>query len=78
MYKYAGQIFCEMLGQTCHKEFYQNYHMEYQEVFPLRSLYSLTLAELRHPRQSLLDHNLLRQTTQHLPFRNPKIRWQVP
>jgi hypothetical protein len=31
-YRYAGQIFCEMLGQTCHKEFYDNIPGEYQEV----------------------------------------------
>ena len=35
MYQYAGQIFCEMLGQTCYKEFYESLQMEYQEVsFP--------------------------------------------
>jgi hypothetical protein len=32
VYEYAGQIFCEMLGQTCYKEFYENNQMEYQEV----------------------------------------------
>jgi hypothetical protein len=32
MYDYAGQIFCEILGQTCYKEFYENPEMEYQEV----------------------------------------------
>jgi hypothetical protein len=32
MYAIAGQIFCEMLGQTCYKEFYENPAMEYQEV----------------------------------------------
>ena len=32
MYEYAGQIFCEMLGQTCYKEFYENDQMAYQEV----------------------------------------------
>ena len=34
IYEYAGQIFCEMLGQTCYKEFYENRQMEYQEVLP--------------------------------------------
>src|SRR5947207_10672764 len=34
MYEYAGQIFCEMLGQTCYSEFYENNPMKYQEVFP--------------------------------------------
>jgi hypothetical protein len=34
MYEYAGQIFCEMLGQTCYPEFYENNQTEYQEVFP--------------------------------------------
>ena len=41
MYEYAGQIFCEMLGQTCYREFYENSQMEYQEVcsqFPYRFL----------------------------------------
>jgi hypothetical protein len=32
IYQYAGQIFCEMLGQTCYKEFYTNKQMGYQEV----------------------------------------------
>jgi hypothetical protein len=32
VYQYAGQIFCEMLGQTCYREFYENTQMEYQEV----------------------------------------------
>jgi hypothetical protein len=31
-YQFAGQVFCEMLGQTCHKEFYDNIPGEYQEV----------------------------------------------
>lgn len=31
-YKIAGQVFCEMLGQTCYKEFYENPATEYQEV----------------------------------------------
>jgi hypothetical protein len=31
-YQYAGQIFAQMLGQTCHREFYENPEMEYQEV----------------------------------------------
>lgn len=34
MYEYAGQIFCEMLGQTCYKEFYETAEMGYQEVSP--------------------------------------------
>jgi len=35
-YAHAAQIFCEMLGQVCHGEFYQNTYMKYQEViFPL-------------------------------------------
>jgi hypothetical protein len=28
MYDYAGQIFCEMLGQTCYKEFYEKAEIE--------------------------------------------------
>jgi hypothetical protein len=32
MYRQAGQIFCEMLGQCCYKQFYNNENMEYQEV----------------------------------------------
>jgi hypothetical protein len=30
----AGQMFCEMLGQVCYKEFYENPKSEYQEVPP--------------------------------------------
>jgi hypothetical protein len=30
--RHAGQVFCEMLGQTCYPEFYENKAMEYQEV----------------------------------------------
>jgi hypothetical protein len=39
IYQYAGQIFCEMLGQTCYKEFYENDQMGYQEVIHLLSKY---------------------------------------
>jgi hypothetical protein len=31
-YKFAAQIFCEMLGQTCYPEFYESERSEYQEV----------------------------------------------
>jgi hypothetical protein len=31
-YKFAVQIFCEMLGQTCYPEFYEREQSEYQEV----------------------------------------------
>ena len=35
-YAHAAQIFCEMLGQVCHKEFYENTHTNFQEVvYPL-------------------------------------------
>jgi hypothetical protein len=38
-YKFAAQIFCEMLGQTCHPEFYEREQSEYQEVIhELRAL----------------------------------------
>ena len=47
IYDYAGQIFCEMLGQTCYKEFYESKHMEYQEVI-LSSHQSLTYLGIRH------------------------------
>ena len=33
-WEYAGQIFAEMLGQVCYKDFYENPNMEYQEVSP--------------------------------------------
>ena len=32
IYAHAAQIFCEMLGQVCHKEFYDNPHTNFQEV----------------------------------------------
>ena len=31
-YAHAAQIFCEMLGQVCHKEFYDNPYTTFQEV----------------------------------------------
>jgi hypothetical protein len=31
-WEYAGQIFAEMLGQVCYKDFYESPDMEYQEV----------------------------------------------
>jgi len=31
-WEYAGQIFAEMLGQVCYKDFFENPHMKYQEV----------------------------------------------
>lgn len=34
IYRHAAQIFAEMLGQVCHKEFYDNTETEYQEVIP--------------------------------------------
>ena len=32
-YQYAGQVFCEMLGQTCHKEFYDNIQESIRRFF---------------------------------------------
>src|SRR5947207_4579172 len=77
MYEYAGQIFCEMLGQTCYKEFYENVEMEYQEV----SLYfhsNLINPGIRNTRQSLFNNDLLRQTSQYLPCRHCKTRRKIP
>ena len=37
IYRHAAQIFAEMLGQVCHKEFYDNAATEYQEVIPCDS-----------------------------------------
>jgi len=34
VWEHAGQIFAEMLGQTCYKEFYERREMEYQEATP--------------------------------------------
>jgi hypothetical protein len=51
VYKYAGQIFAEMLGQTCHEEFYTNDQMQYQEVRPPHPPLQ--------PASSLLPHNSL-------------------
>src|SRR5436190_14541973 len=31
-WEHAGQIFAEMLGQVCYKDFYERDEMEYQEV----------------------------------------------
>jgi hypothetical protein len=35
IYGIAGQIFSEMLGQICYREYYENPEMEYQEVLAL-------------------------------------------
>ena len=35
IYEYAGQIFCEMLGQACYKEFFEKDMNGYQEVYPI-------------------------------------------
>ncbi len=32
MKKVSAPVFCEMLGRVCHKSFYENNEMEYQEV----------------------------------------------
>ena len=32
VWEHAGQIFAEMLGQVCYKDFYDREEMEYQEV----------------------------------------------
>ena len=34
LYRHVGQIFCEMLGQTYHEQFYTIQEMQYQEVTP--------------------------------------------
>ena len=48
-YATGGQIFCEMLGQTCYKEFYENDEMKYQEV-----LISSHFIHIKRPKFSLL------------------------
>ena len=68
MYEYAGQIFCEMLGQTCYSEFYENNQMEYQEVHTLNFIPFLpkilnVMLGICYPRQSLINNHLLRQTS---------------
>src|SRR5271170_1718267 len=40
MYEHAGQIFCEMLGQSCYPEFYENSATQYQEVCSIDKLVS--------------------------------------
>jgi hypothetical protein len=40
MYEHAGQIFCEMLGQSCYREFYENTAMQYQEACSIDKLVS--------------------------------------
>ena len=32
VWEHAGQIFAEMLGQVCYKDFYDRKELEYQEV----------------------------------------------
>ena len=66
MYDYAGQIFCEMLGQTCYPEFYENNQMNYQEVFFSPSLFppennteSGVVLGIRYSWQSFVNNYLL-------------------
>jgi hypothetical protein len=37
IYRHAAQIFAEILGRVCHKEFYNNANTEYQEVTTFHS-----------------------------------------
>ena len=60
-WQYAGQIFAEMLGQVCYKDFYENPDMEYQEVLSLSPLYMSDLLGIRDAWKSLIDHDLLLQ-----------------
>src|SRR5204863_3182555 len=78
LHRHAGQIFCEMLGQTCYKDFYNNPNMPYQEVSPsppllpfcfsLSFLFVTYCADfglgIRHSWTSLRNNNLLCQTPQ--------------
>lgn len=77
VWEHAGQIFAEMLGQVCHKDFYENHDMEYQEVslYLLRSsLTCLCILGVRNSWQSFIDHNLLLQISQRISFANFAIR----
>ena len=82
VYSYAGQIFCEMLGQTCYQEFYKNPKTTYQEVSPpppnSAPVHMLTYIGLRYPWLSRFNNNILRQTPKHISVR-PRHPWtQLP
>jgi len=70
----AGQMFCEMLGQVCYEEFYENTQSEYQEV----STPFLLILVLCNPRQSFHIIDLLCQTPKFLSRRYFKVRCQLP
>jgi hypothetical protein len=61
-WEHAGQIFAEMLGQVCYKDFYERDEMEYQEVNHLTcSIPLLTRAGVRPSWESFISHDLLLQ-----------------
>jgi len=70
-YDYAGQIFCEMLGQICHPEFYNNTESEYQEAFIIHGSHSsIRIYYCKFPNSYLSEiaahgmHNYLSHRTQ--------------
>jgi hypothetical protein len=56
IYNDAGQIFCEMLGQVCYKEFYENETSEYQEAFVIFGTHStISIYYAKLPNSYLAD-----------------------
>jgi hypothetical protein len=64
-WEHAGQIFAQMLGQVCYKDFYERDEMEYQEVSIL-IFYKVDVflySGIRTSRKSFISHDLLLQVS---------------
>lgn len=64
-YAHAAQIFCEMLGQVCHKEFYDNIHTTFQEV-NLSSSFPVLITGICRPCETCNLLSLLRPFSKQL------------
>ena len=77
-WEYAGQIFAEMLGQVCYKDFYENPNMEYQEVSSCYTVFDhVWRVGFRNSWKSFINHNLLLQIPQPISLRNLAIRQEL-
>src|ERR1700733_8233873 len=65
--RHAGQIFCEMLGQACQKELYQDPATEYQEVIRSQRILTSGVCDFLSTHDSI---DLLFQTPECISRRN--------
>ena len=72
--KIAAQIFCEMLGMTCHKEFFENPSDTTQEVIGRPNL---TYSGIRTPRAPFPCYHLLCSTASYVSQEYPPLRLQI-